>query len=256
MPVSFNMKVFLDREIDVKELNPERIHGLFFSFLPELLAKDIHEENVKPFSLSYPRFFNSEKEKATKSFTLRISFLKEKMFPLFVKEACKAGKEKKIGIREIKVTKTKIGSVNYFSYAELFESAEVNKDILFQVITPTTFKKGKYDNPSPDPFLVFKNLFRKWNYFSPEKFQFSEREFLKLVKKHVLISGLWLKTEKVFVSPPFKKLIGFKGRIYYYVDTDNEIFLKSLNVLANFSEFSGIGRKTTMGFGRIKKIDN
>jgi CRISPR/Cas system endoribonuclease Cas6 (RAMP superfamily) len=28
--------------------------------------------------------------------------------------------------------------------------------------------------------------------------------------------------------------------------------LKALNVLASFAEFSGVGRKTTMGFGKVK----
>ncbi|SNR63023.1 CRISPR system precrRNA processing endoribonuclease RAMP protein Cas6 [Desulfurobacterium atlanticum] len=256
MPVSFNLRVSINRKINIEELNPERIHALFFSFLPESMAKSLHADNIKPFSLSYQRFFNSNKEREIGSFILKISFLKEKMFPLFVKEVSKAGKDKNVVIGKAKVVKTKISSVNYISYAELLNNAGYEKDIVFQVITPATFKKGKYDNPSPVPSLIFKSLFRKWNHFSRLKLPISETEFIKLVKRHVLTSGLWIKTEKVFISLSFKKLIGFKGRLYFYIDTDNKQLLKVLNALSDFSEFSGIGRKTTMGFGRIKRINS
>jgi len=44
------------------------------------------------------------------------------------------------------------------------------------------------------------------------------------------------------------------GDVIFNVPDDNEKLKQALYVLAEFSFYSGIGYKTTMGFGQSKKI--
>ncbi|WP_164930659.1 CRISPR system precrRNA processing endoribonuclease RAMP protein Cas6 [Aquifex aeolicus] len=67
------------------------------------------------------------------------------------------------------------------------------------------------------------------------------REF---IEKNIFVSGVWTKTRKVETGQN-AKLVGFTGRVVYYV---------WINALSSFSEFAGVGRKTTMGFGKTRKV--
>jgi CRISPR-associated endoribonuclease Cas6 len=47
------------------------------------------------------------------------------------------------------------------------------------------------------------------------------------------------------------------GQVNYRILGDVEpLMIKQLNTLANFAMFCGIGRKTTMGMGMIRRINN
>jgi CRISPR-associated endoribonuclease Cas6 len=105
------------------------------------------------------------------------------------------------------------------------------------------------DYPVPDPSLIFKSLLRKWNTFSPESLKFKNIP-IKLLSENLQIGGLWIKTEKKIVLRT-GKLTGFTGRVFINARTSNQNLLKAINTLSLFSEFSGVGRKTTMGFGKV-----
>ena len=53
------------------------------------------------------------------------------------------------------------------------------------------------------------------------------------------------------------KSIGCVGQVTYRILGDVEpLMIKQLNTLANFAMYCGIGRKTTMGMGMIRRINS
>ncbi len=250
MPVKVKLPFFPEKPIEANRIFPETIHGLFFNILPEDMVKELHPHSrVKPFSLwSNVPFF---KEGKVEKIVIEISFLKEEFLPKLLASYLLGNEE--ISLNGIKLTK---GVRPYFkreflkSYGNIYEYAPAENTIVLDFLTPTTFKKGDFDYPLPEPSLVFKSLIRKWVAFSNYPLTENLREILE---KGIFISGAWIKTVKFPLSPQ-AKIVGFTGRVVFYIDSSKKEILKWLNTLAFFGEYAGIGRKTTMGLGKVRFI--
>jgi len=248
MPVKLGLILHLEKPVRVKEIYPERVHALFFSILPEDISEKIHsQKSIKPFTICFEKFFKENGKNEVSKLKLKVTFLDDSLFPYFSQGIILGKKKLHIGSAEIR--KKGILSVEHRSYEELIENAEEKKDFLFYFKTPTTFKKGSSDYPLPEPVLIFKNLLKKWNKFSPFKIELSPKELSKFLQ----IGGIWIKTRKISLSPD-GKAIGFYGRVFINVRTEEKETLRKLSALFSFSSFSGIGRKTTMGMGSVEPI--
>jgi len=252
MPIKTKVYLYPEKPISSKILNPEAVHGVFFSTISEKLAEELHKPSrTKPFSLWFPQFFKGEK--TLEKIYLEISFLKEELFPQFLSSYVLENKEISLnGVKLKKVFNPNIKEEYVKSYKAIFESAKGENTIVLDFMTPTTFKRGDFDHPLPDPKLVFKSLIRKWIKFSDYPLDLDLRE---IVENKIFVSGAWIKTVKVDLGKN-AKITGFTGRVVFYVDCEDKKILKWLNALAYFGEFSGIGRKTTMGFGKVRLVLN
>ncbi|SNR65883.1 CRISPR system precrRNA processing endoribonuclease RAMP protein Cas6 [Desulfurobacterium atlanticum] len=254
MPGRIRIGFKAEEKIPLKEITPDRIHGLFFSLLDKKTAELLHEiKGFKPFTLYSPLFF-SDSEETTDFIPLEITFLDDELFSKTTTAVILYGnrKELKLGNVVLKVLRGfKIEENDVISFEKLLENSEPNRDLIMDFVSPTTFKRGKFDYPIPVPELIFKSLLKKWNVFSSVKLDY--KEFLEKVGRDVHISGCWIKTYK-FEFSSLKKITGFKGRVFLFNSSKDENFRKTVQALVNFATFSGVGRKTTMGFGRIKNI--
>jgi CRISPR-associated endoribonuclease Cas6 len=138
---------------------------------------------------------------------------------------------------------------NASSYAQLYEEAsDQERTLAFQFATPTTFRQGKFDTPFPTPESVFNSLLKRWH-------KYSQIEFYNLSLEAIFPSYFDLKTEVVIDSR--SKSIGCVGQVTYRILGDvDPLIIKQLNTLANFAMYCGIGRKTTMGMGMIRRINS
>ncbi|WP_456438341.1 CRISPR-associated endoribonuclease Cas6 [Desulfurobacterium sp.] len=246
MPVKLGLILHLEKPIKIKEVYPKRVHALFFSILPEDISEKIHsQKSTKPFTICFEKFFRENGENEVSKLKLKVTLLDDFLFPYFSQGVILG--EKKLYMGSTAIRKKEILSIEHKSYEDLIGNTEENRDFLFYFKTPTTFKKGSSDYPLPEPVLIFKNLLKKWNKFSPFKIEISTKELLKLLQ----IGGVWIKTRK-FSLLPNGKTIGFYGRVFINVRTEKKETLRKLNILFNFSSFSGIGRKTTMGMGNVE----
>jgi len=138
---------------------------------------------------------------------------------------------------------------NACSYAQLYEEAS-EKDKVFSFIfaTPTAFRQGKYDNALPAPESVFNSLRKRWN-------KYSEIEIPELSLESTFPSYFDVRTEMIADSR--SKLIGCVGEVSYRLLGKAEpLQVKQMNTLANFALYCGVGRKTTMGLGITRRIQN
>ena len=136
---------------------------------------------------------------------------------------------------------------NFSSYAQVYEDAsDSERQIDFCFCTPTAFRQSNFDSALPTRDSVFGSLLRRWN-------QYSGIPFAESLVEPIFPSFFNIRTE--FVADSRSKFIGCVGvmsfRILGEVDA---IAIKQINALADFALYCGVGRKTPMGMGMIRRL--
>ena len=136
---------------------------------------------------------------------------------------------------------------NFSPYVQLYEQAsDSTRQLAFSLCTPATFRQGKYDSALPTRECVFQSLLHRWNRHSGIPFPDTLLAFL-------FPSFFDLRTE--LVNDPNSKWAGCVGTITYRILGDADpLTIKQLNTLADFALYAGIGRKTPMGMGMVRRL--
>ncbi|MBD2093485.1 CRISPR-associated endoribonuclease Cas6 [Microcoleus sp. FACHB-1515] len=136
---------------------------------------------------------------------------------------------------------------NFSSYAQLYEQASDQlRQISIAICTPATFRQGKYDSALPTRECIFNSLLNRWNRYSNIPFQEPLTECL-------FPSYFDLQTE--LVNHPDGKFAGCVGTISFRILGDVGLeTIKQINTLADFAIYSGVGRKTPMGMGMVRRV--
>ena len=138
---------------------------------------------------------------------------------------------------------------NAISYAQLYEeSSDSDRQIELAFCTPTAFRQSNYDCALPTRYLVFNSLIKRWN-------QYSGIELPKTLIEPIFPSFFDIHTEMVADSR--SKFIGCVGAMHFRLLGDlDPLTIKQINALANFALYSGVGRKTTMGMGMVRRLSH
>lgn len=135
---------------------------------------------------------------------------------------------------------------NAISYAQLYEqSSDSTRQIEFSFCTPSAFRQSNYDCALPTRELVFNSLINRWN-------QYSGIELPKTLIEPIFPSFFDIRTEMIADSR--SKFIGCVGAMNFRILGDVEpLVIKQINALADFALYSGVGRKTPMGMGMVRR---
>lgn len=161
-------------------------------------------------------------------------------------------------IKEILATPESHPWAGYTSWGQLASQAEPESEITLEFTSPTAFgfgqqSWGKKVMVLPLPETVFSSLARSWNNFAPPQLQLDRRALRTYLDEHVVIKRLEdLNTRMLRFKRSYQ--IGFTGRITYGLMADNEIARAQLNALADAALYLGVGYKTTMGMGQVRRI--
>ncbi|ODN29680.1 CRISPR-associated endoribonuclease Cas6 [Fervidobacterium thailandense] len=134
----------------------------------------------------------------------------------------------------------------FITEEELLENTEENKEISLKFYTPTCFRIGDLHLREPEPEKVFTSLLYKWNTHCSTKFD----ENLKDKFKEIVILESDVIQKRVQFSHFY--IQGFVGTVKYQLPEIPSL-IKTANVLAKFAFYSGVGYKTTMGLGQVKR---
>jgi CRISPR-associated endoribonuclease Cas6 len=136
---------------------------------------------------------------------------------------------------------------NACSYADLYEQASDSERVFsFNFATPAAFRQGVYDTALPTRDCIFNGLLKRWN-------KYSGIEFSEISVESIFPSFFNIRTE--IVADSRSKFIGCVGEISYRLMGDLEpMQIKRVNALADFALYAGVGRKTPMGFGMIRRL--
>jgi CRISPR-associated endoribonuclease Cas6 len=115
--------------------------------------------------------------------------------------------------------------------------------------------------PLPLPDLVFGSLLRNWNQFSPSSFV--EANLLKEICSHhlemthhritsQLARLVFQRDDGQYRTMTFPGFVGSCS--FRLVELHDRTVIKTLNALADFAFYAGVGAKTTMGFGVARRV--
>ncbi|MDB9513328.1 CRISPR-associated endoribonuclease Cas6 [Kamptonema animale CS-326] len=137
--------------------------------------------------------------------------------------------------------------VNAISYTQLYEHASAEeRQIAFSFCTPTNFRQGQYDTPMPTRDTIFGSLLNRWN-------KYSNIPLDRTIIEPIFPSFFDIHTEMLADSR--SKFIGCVGEVSYRIMGDVEpLKIKQINALADFALYSGVGRKTPMGMGMVRRL--
>ncbi|NJR61954.1 MAG: CRISPR-associated endoribonuclease Cas6 [Cyanobacteria bacterium CRU_2_1] len=136
---------------------------------------------------------------------------------------------------------------NFSSYTQLYEQAsDDTRQVTFAFCTPATFRQGKYDSALPTRDCVFNSVLNRWN-------RYSGIPFPETIIESLFPSFFDIQTE--LVNHPEGKWAGCVGTVSYRIlgDVDTGT-IRQLNALADFALYSGVGRKTPMGMGMVRRL--
>ena len=136
---------------------------------------------------------------------------------------------------------------NASTYAQLYEQAsDSDRLIAFSFVTPTAFRQREYDSVLPTRECVFNSLLKRWN-------KYSGIEISQLPIESIFPSFVNISTS--ILADSRSKFIGILGETSYRIlgDVSPEV-IKQINALADFALYSGVGRKTPMGMGMVRRL--
>lgn len=237
MPALIQLKFITEKPVE--EVQGSHLHALFFNLLPSDVAERVHAMDKKPFSI----WLESLQEK---EISLIASLLEDELLPSVVYgyymqcrdihiKGTPLKPKKPQGLREIKSE----------TYEELLQG-KLYRRVNYEFLTPCTFNRYRRDYPLPDPQLVFEGLLKRWNAFSERALP--EDEIRKRILREVSMAELQISTQTVELSEGVK-VRGFVGRVSFLFHSEEVSTL--LSPLVRFSVYSGVGRKTAMGLGRV-----
>ena len=130
------------------------------------------------------------------------------------------------------------------SYWDLLESPLARK-LTFRLITPAIGIEREFPPPAP---TALRRAFRAWNKFS--RIKLPQTIFNRLYWAEPTFPT-YLESDAVELTFKGRKqvIVGYRGLITYKLGKFSAQEGKVITGLARYAEFSGIGRKTSMGFG-------
>lgn len=282
MPYAIVIHAFPRTDLPLAHAQGKILHGLFYELLQKASAvkgDEVHSiEGLKPFStalLLNERQRRSDYLRAGEELKVRFMFLDDSLYPLLARYFLSTP-DLSFDLVRTELTVARILSTHQSgeewagcaSFEEIgTRASEEEKQFTFLFATPTFFKRGggpAYPDmivPLPLPDLVFGSLLRNWNQFSPSSFV--EANLLKEICTHHLemtyhrissqIARLVFPREdgqyRTTTFPGFVGLCSFR-----LVELHDQNIIKTLNALADFAFYAGVGAKTTMGFGVSRRL--
>jgi CRISPR-associated endoribonuclease Cas6 len=145
----------------------------------------------------------------------------------------------------------------YTDFAQLLARAGSSREIDLHFASPTAFSLGRLPGGKkrmgllPEPELIFDSLLRKWNQFAAADLA-HDPDLRKLVAESCMPAQYQIQTA-MFQFPRYLQ-VGFVGRCRFQVLCEDAGYLRILNALADFALYGGVGYKTTMGMGQVRRL--
>lgn len=282
MPYAIVIHAFPRTDLPVAHAQGKILHGLFYEILQKASAAkgdEVHSvAGLKPFStalLLNERQRRAEHIRTGEELKIRFTFLDDSLYPILARYFLSAP-DLSFELVRTELTVVRILSTpqsgeewaGCATFEEICEHAsEEEKQFSFQFTTPTFFKRGggpAYPDlivPLPLPDLLFGSLLRNWNQFSPTSFV--EATLLREVCAHhlevthhritsQLARMVFQQEDGRYRTTTFPGFVGACS--FRLVDLHDPSIVKTLNALADFAFFCGIGARTTMGCGVAKRL--
>lgn len=275
MPYSLVLNILPQSPIPAQFLTGRHLHALFLTLVSSVdrtLGDYLHDSTAdKAFTLSPLQVRHRQPKRLFRDYTLqwehkeaiapgnpcwwRISLLDDTLFHQLTQLWLNINPEHPwhLGPADLYITSI-LGTpqstqpwANATNYAQIYaDASDDNRLIAFSFATPTAFRQGQYDTALPTRECVFHSLLNRWN-------KYSGIAFNDLPLESIFPSFVDIRSE--ILADSRSKFIGIVGEVNYRLMGEIEpLAIKQINALADFALYSGIGRKTTMGMGMIRRL--
>lgn len=271
MPHSLILTLIPQSPIPPGYLTGKHLHALFLTLVSSVdrtLGTHLHDQKtdkaftLSPLQIGHPKttdfILQREHKYPIKAGTLcwwRIALLNDSLFGNLTQLWLNLNPEQPwhLGPANLQITSilgtphTDFPWANYATYADIYtQASEEERQINLAFCTPIAFRQMQFDTALPTRDLVFNSLLRKWN-------QYSEIDFSEDLIEPIYPSFFDIHTE--VVSDARSKFIGCVGVMNFRILGEVEpVKIKQINALADFALYSGVGRKTPMGMGMVRRI--
>jgi len=146
------------------------------------------------------------------------------------------------------------GSTTYEALAahQLLSSENLPRRATIHFESATAFQSQGMHIPMPMPNLFFGSLVERWNSFSPVTLSGEMRRF---GKEMVAVSNYRMQSIPV-TQKKGSTIIGGVGRCTYIALGGDRYWRGTMQMLADFALYSGVGVKTTIGMGQCRRVDS
>jgi len=209
------------------------------------LGRSVHaSQGPKPFAIAIKE--NSD------GFWIRFSFSKDEVYEAALNRAWeflyRSPFEKSPEGRITAVFETAHELSGKKSWAELMAAAP-SADLPLEFQSPTFFRRRDANYPIPSPGLILASLIRDWNAFAPEPVP---PEVAERLVEYTTARHLNVRTVSVTAH---SRTPGFVGRVTLHLPRATEEEARWLSRLGELAFFSGVGAKTTLGFGLVRRYE-
>lgn len=221
------------------------MHGALMEMINPEYAEYLHQNGLHPYS----QFIYKDRER--QCYVWKISTL-DKDAKKEIIDKVKCCESVYLKHNDTNLTVDKINLVKTISYKDLaneyMTKNEAAKKFVVKFITPATFKsQGIYVN-FPHIHNIYSNLLSRWNAFSKEV-SLQDKETQNHLINYTSMAGYKLRSTKYQMESV--KINSFLGEVCLMVK--GPLTLVSIaNLLFAYSEFSGIGAKTSLGMGGVR----
>ena len=240
----------------------EALHAFLFRTLKQYsseLASKIHNQTEqRPFSLSPPLWDCEFRQgyvvvSPGTTMTFGLAFLSEELLTASISaflSVLQDGQVIRLARQSVILQNLDLCAGSFSSFSKILSNASPLPTITLEFVTPTSFRKNEMQVVFPQPELTFSSLLRRWNAFSEVKIPEEYTNYFPLIK----VASYDLHTQLVHFSK--YKIIGFKGRVEYELPSNvSKSFQQEVNALADFAFYSGVGAKTAMGMGQVRRMN-
>jgi CRISPR-associated endoribonuclease Cas6 len=265
MLASLVIALTVDRDLALPGLGGEALHGLLFEALRRYdpaVAAELHAaDDDRPFTLSgiltdLPRRDGRLHIPAERRVEFRVGLLGDAVIEPVLGafgSLVESRTPLRLGSAQAVVAALLFhpGShplVRATTYPALLQRAAETPRLALHFLSPTSFRAGDVQEILPRPERVFGSLLRTWQMFAPVPLDPALEAALPAIR----VSEYELRTELVHFGR--YKVIGFKGRVAFTCPPQADaVTRRALNALADFAFFAGVGYKTTMGLGQVRR---
>ena len=138
------------------------------------------------------------------------------------------------------------GQSTYRGLLQQWRVTDPPKVFPMEFLTPTTFRKGSFEEPFPSPYITFASLADTWNTYAQR-----ELRDIKLILKEAIMLANWSgETRRVELGS--RRTVGFIGRFTYRSVEDLLEVRRMLGLLTDYAFYAGVGWQTTHGLGQVR----
>ena len=220
-------------------------HGALMELLPIEYAERLHISQLHPYS--------QHLERRDKNWYWVINCINEEAADIIIHQILENTKQIVLKKKQIVV------EIKEKSYTELSEKKmmgdfyreQSSRYIQVQFISPTAFKQNGQYIFYPDLRCIFQSLMNKYDAAAGENIMLDEDALLQLCDNASIIK---YDLKSVTFSLEGVRIPSFIGNITIKM-RGTQTMANLANLLFEFGEFSGVGIKTALGMGAVKRIE-